>query len=198
MVSFARFWRYHQVLVFCLVVLTLSASPVISVCPSAQEDILPAGVSPDSSAAVEAVDEDIPLRACITLKKGGKIVMELLVDDAPLAVERFITLVRSRFYDGMRFHRAESFVVQTGKKDHDYPPLRGEMFDQELRHKVGMVGMARKPNSYDSATTQFYIVKEYRASLNGEYTLFARVIEGMDIVQAIKKNDKIISIEIID
>ena len=58
--------------------------------------------------------------------------------------------------------------------------------------------MARKPDSYDSGTTQFYIVKECRSSLQGEYTVFGEVIEGMDFVHKIKKNDKIKSIEIVE
>jgi cyclophilin family peptidyl-prolyl cis-trans isomerase len=157
----------------------------------------------DSSASVEdsslAEKEAVPvLKAKIELKKGGVILIELFPDDAPITVERFIELVRKGFYDDMRFHRVEDFVVQTGKKDNDYPPIIGEMFGQDLRHKVGSVGMARKPDSYDSATTQFYIVKECRSALQGEYTVFGEVIEGMDIVHKIKKNDKIKSIEIVE
>jgi len=71
------------------------------------------------------------------------------------------------------------------------------MFDQKLTHDPGMVGMARLPDDYDSGTTQFYIVKERKPNFNGEYTLFGRVVEGMELVGAIEKNDKIKRMEIV-
>ncbi|MBN1163259.1 MAG: peptidylprolyl isomerase [Candidatus Krumholzibacteriota bacterium] len=137
-------------------------------------------------------------RACITLEKGEKIILEMMPAEAPLAVERITGLINEGFYDGLKFHRVLDFLAQTGKKESPLPPVEGEMFFQDLRHQVGMVGMARLPDDYNSATTQFYIVKEYRSSLNGEYTIFARVVEGMEIVQKIKKGDKIETIKLIE
>jgi peptidyl-prolyl cis-trans isomerase B (cyclophilin B) len=130
-------------------------------------------------------------RAVIVLEKGGEIEMELMPKDAPLAVERFTTLVKDGFYNGLKFHRVESWCVQTGKKDTDLEPIEGEMFFQDLKHDKGMVGMARLVSDYDSATTQFYIMKECKAALNGEYTIFACVVNGMDVVANVKKGDKI-------
>ena len=129
--------------------------------------------------------------AVIRMEEGGIIKLEFMEDKAPLAVGRVKKLIRSGFYDGLEFHRVESYLVQTGKKDHQYPPVPGEMFSQYIKHTTGMVGMARLPSDYDSATTQFYICKSDIASIDGEYTLFARVIEGMDIVQEIEEGDKI-------
>jgi cyclophilin family peptidyl-prolyl cis-trans isomerase len=134
----------------------------------------------------------------ITMHDGGKIVIELLPDQAPLAVERILKLVAEGFYEGMPFHRVESYLVQIGKKDNELPPVEGEMFGQNLRHEKGMVGMARLPNEYDSATTQFYICKKDLPRLNGEYTLFGRVVEGMEIIEKIKKGDKTESIAILE
>jgi len=131
----------------------------------------------------------------INLEGGGRIIMELLQEDAPLTIERFTELVNKDFYDGLEFHRVESYLVQTGDREHQYSPVTGEMFSQYLRHEEGMVGMARRPDDYDSATTQFYICKKELSSLNGEYTLFARVIEGMDLVHEIEEGDRIESVE---
>ncbi len=132
----------------------------------------------------------------ITLEKGGEIVIELLPDMAPRAVERILALVREGFYNDLRFHRVEPYLVQTGKKESELPPIEGEMFGQNCPHKIGMVGMARLPDDYDSATTQFYIMKKSHPRFNGEYTIFGCVIEGMDRVQQIKKGWKIEEITI--
>lgn len=136
-------------------------------------------------------------RIGIVLEKGGEIVIELFSHQAPLAVERILSLAGEGFYDGLKFHRVESYLVQTGRKESELPPVEGEMFGQSIRHEAGMVGMARLPDDYDSAVTQFYIMKEHRPRLNGEYTLFGRVVEGMDFVNKIKKGWKIEKISVL-
>jgi peptidyl-prolyl cis-trans isomerase B (cyclophilin B) len=140
---------------------------------------------------------DVP-RVVIVLDKGGEIVMELMPEEAPLAVERFTFLVNEGFYDGLKFHRVESWLIQTGKKDTELATIEGEMFFQDLKHDKGMVGMARFPNDYDSATTQFYILKECKNALNGEYTIFACVVEGMDVVMNVKKGAKIKEVRFVE
>ncbi len=178
---------FPAIVVFLLFSFTGSGAQVPADSSLSRPDTIPAGRE----------EAQLP-RARIDLEKGGTVIIELFPDDAPVTVARFIELVQSGFYDGLPFHRVESFVVQTGKKDNDYPPIVGEMFDQDLRHEVGTVGMARKPDSYDSGTTQFYIVTEYRSALHGEYTVFGKVVEGMDLVHEIKKNDKITKIEMVE
>lgn len=150
--------------------------------------------APDTASTEGAVRKGL----CMTLEKGGTVVIELYPDKAPKTVERIMMLSGEGFYDGLRFHRVESFLVQTGKGEHDLPPLEGEMFGQRIWHEEGMVGMARLPNSYDSATTQFYIMKERRPNLNGEYTLFGRVVSGMEHIHNLKKGGKIESLKICD
>lgn len=160
------------------------------------------GGSADTAAVAESdsVCEETEIPANpeirITLEKGGEIIIELLPDMAPRAVERILTLVREGFYNDLRFHRVESYLVQTGKKESELSPIEGEMFGQNCPHKIGMVGMARLPDDYDSATTQFYIMKKSYPRFNGEYTLFGCVIEGMDHVHRIKKGWKIKEITI--
>jgi cyclophilin family peptidyl-prolyl cis-trans isomerase len=161
--------------------------------PRQQEEAETAGKPAEEKPEVA----DAP-RVEIVLDKGGTILMELLPKEAPLAVERFTLLVNDGFYDGLKFHRVESWIVQTGKKDTDLEPIEGEMWFQDLKHDKGMVGMARLVDDYDSATTQFYILKECKAVLNGEYTLFARVVEGMDVVMGVKKGAKIEQIRFVE
>jgi len=149
-----------------------------------------AAAHPDSAALAKP-------RILVTVEKRGAIVIELIPDQAPKACERMLALVKAGFYNGLKFHRVESYLVQTGVGESALPPVEGEMFSQHLSHQAGMVGMARFPDNYDSATTQFYIMKEPRPLLNAEYTLFGRVVEGMDVVRAIKKGDTIKSIEVV-
>jgi cyclophilin family peptidyl-prolyl cis-trans isomerase len=132
----------------------------------------------------------------ITTEKYGDIVIELYPKEAPKAVERIVSLVQSGFYNGLWFHRVESYVIQTGAIESELPKIEGEMFSQKLTHEEGMVGMARLPDDYDSAKTQFYICRQHLPLMNNEYTLFGKVIQGMDSVKKIKKGDKIKAITI--
>lgn len=136
-------------------------------------------------------------RLVLDLETEKRIVIELYADDAPITVKRIIELAEEGFYDGSEFHRVESWLVQAGK-DHfeEHTPIEGEMFFQDFKHEKGMVGMARLVDDYDSATTQFYIIKEHKAVLNGEYTIFGCVVEGMDCVMGIEKGCKIASARI--
>jgi cyclophilin family peptidyl-prolyl cis-trans isomerase len=137
-------------------------------------------------------------RMVITTAKYGDIVVELYPKEAPKAVERIMTLVKSGFYNGLTFHRVESYVIQTGAAESDLPPIEGEMFSVKLTHEDGMVGMARLPDEYDSAKTQFYICKQHLPLMNGEYTLFGKVVEGLDIVHKIKRGDSIKEIRLVE
>jgi cyclophilin family peptidyl-prolyl cis-trans isomerase len=141
-------------------------------------------------------EEDTASCICMKLEGGGTVRIELYPEQAPKTVERILKLVREGFYDGLKFHRVESFLVQTGRKDSELEPLEGEMFGQKIWHEEGMVGMARLPTGYDTATTQFYIMKERKPKLNGEYTLFGCVVEGMEHIRDIKKGNKIDSISL--
>jgi cyclophilin family peptidyl-prolyl cis-trans isomerase len=147
----------------------------------------------------DATDAAPPLpRIVITTEKYGDIVIELYPKEAPKAVERIMSLVQSGFYDGLRFHRVEPYVIQTGAVESDLEPVEGEMFGQKLTHEDGMVGMARLPDDYDSAKTQFYICKKHLPLMNSEYTLFGKVIQGLDIVHKIKRGDTIKTIKVME
>jgi cyclophilin family peptidyl-prolyl cis-trans isomerase len=137
-------------------------------------------------------------RIAITTEKYGDIVIELYPKEAPKAVERILSLVRAGFYNGLPFHRVESYVIQTGLAESKLPTIEGEMFGVKLTNEDGMVGMARLPDDYDSAKTQFYICKQHLPAMNGEYTLFGKVIEGLDAVHKIKKGDRIKTIKVVE
>ena len=122
---------------------------------------------------------------------GGTVTIELRQDLAPGHVERITTLANSGFYDGLTFHRViAGFMAQTGDPlgngtgGSDLPDLAAE-FNQES-FVTGTLGMARKGDPFvDSANSQFFIVTADSPHLNGSYTLFGEVIEGMEHVLAI-------------
>ncbi len=123
----------------------------------------------------------------------GRVVVELFPEIAPKHVERIKTLARQGFYDGVVFHRViDGFMAQTGDPTgtgtggSDYPDLRAEFSDEP--HIRGAVSMARASNP-NSANSQFFIVTADSRFLDGQYTVFGRVVQGMELVDRIKKGD---------
>ena len=120
----------------------------------------------------------------------GKVVIEMLPEVAPKHVDRIRTLVREGFYDGIVFHRVmDGFMAQTGDPTGTGRGGSGQNIDAEFSTEPfvrGTVGMARaqSPNSADS---QFFICFDDASFLNGQYTVWGRVIEGMEAVDQIKK-----------
>jgi len=131
--------------------------------------------------------------ATVEMEKGGKIVIELYPRDAPITVANFIKLIKMKFYDGLTFHRVEpGFVVQGGDPNGDGSGGPGWTIKDEynkLKHLEGSLGMAktRQPNS---AGSQFYICLGPAPHLDGGYTVFGRVIKGMDVVRKIRIGDR--------
>ncbi|MGJ8532460.1 MAG: peptidylprolyl isomerase [Alphaproteobacteria bacterium] len=123
--------------------------------------------------------------------KTGQVKIELLPDAAPSHVERMKSLANSGFYDGLKFHRViDGFMAQTGDPlgngtgGSDLPDLKAEFSDVPFER--GTLGMARS-NSPNSANSQFFIMFDSASHLNGQYTVFGKVTEGMDHVDQIKK-----------
>ena len=152
--------------------------------------------------------------------KDGEVVIELFDEIAPKHVERFKLLVKEKKYDGVVFHRViQGFMAQTGDVEYGnsnsesfdlrragtggskYPDLKAEF--SALPHEKGTLSMARSAHP-DSANSQFFICLESAPHLDRNYTVFGKVIEGMEFVDLIKKGegsngevsepDKIISI----
>jgi peptidylprolyl isomerase len=125
--------------------------------------------------------------------KDGRVVIELLPDLAPKHVARIKELVRKGFYDGLVFHRViEGFMAQTGDPLGNGTGGSGTKLPAEFSKQPferGAVGMARSrdPNSGDS---QFFICFAPAPFLNGQYTVWGQVTQGMDVVDQIKKGDR--------
>lgn len=129
-------------------------------------------------------------RMILQLSNGGTVVIQLRPDAAPNHVQRIQTLVRQGFYDGTIFHRViPGFMAQggvptgTGEGGSKLPDLKAEF--NSLPHLRGTVAAARTADNVDTANSQFYIMFAPNASLDGQYTVFGRVISGMDVVDKI-------------
>jgi peptidylprolyl isomerase len=124
----------------------------------------------------------------------GRIVIELRPDLAPKTVARFKELVRQKFYDGLTFHRViPGFMAQGGDPKGDGQGGSGVNIPAEFskeKHVRGTVSMARRADNPNSADSQFFIVVRESADLDGKYTVFGRVVHGMDYVDRIKKGSK--------
>ncbi len=126
--------------------------------------------------------------------KDGRVVIQLLPDIAPLHVERIKTLTRQGFYDGVVFHRViEGFMAQTGdptgtgRGGSKLGHVKAE-FTRNRRFLRGTVGAARAqdPNSADS---QFFIMFAPGPFLDGQYTIWGQVVEGMQFVDRIARGE---------
>jgi peptidylprolyl isomerase len=123
----------------------------------------------------------------------GRIVIKLRTDIAPLHAERIKQLAREGFYNNVPFHRVmDGFMAQTGDGQNfngtggsKYPNLKQEF--SNVHFKRGIVGMARRGDSVDSANSQFFIMFGDGASLDGQYTVVGEVVSGMDVVDKLKK-----------
>ena len=149
--------------------------------------------------------------------KDGTVTIELLPDVAPGHCERMKELARAGEYDNVCFHRViDGFMAQTGDVQHgdmedgfnirmagtggsSHPDLAAEF--SKLPHDRGTLGAARSANP-DSANSQFFINFTDNHFLNGQYTVYGRVIEGMDLVDAIVRGeppaspDRMISVKV--
>lgn len=148
------------------------------------------GVFLMATSTASAAPRDLENTLYIELKTG-RVVIELRPDVAPNHVARIKELARKGFYDGIVFHRViEGFMAQTGDPTgtgtggSDLPDLKAEF--NSMKHIRGTLSMARS-QSPDSANSQFFICFKPANFLDGQYTAFGQVVEGMEFVDAIKK-----------
>ncbi len=137
--------------------------------------------------------------------KDGDVKIELFKDIAPKHVERFLTLSNEKKYDGVVFHRViDGFMAQTGDVEFgnstsenydikragtggsEYPDLKAEF--SELPHERGTLSMARSSNE-DSANSQFFICFKASSFLDRQYTVFGKVVAGMEFVDMITRGE---------
>ena len=143
--------------------------------------LLPAGTDPDNTLILETTP--------------GSIVIKLRTDVAPGHAERLKKLAREKFYDNVPFHRViDGFMAQTGDGQYGngtggskHPDLKAEF--SKVPFDRGIVGMARKGHSNDSANSQFFIMFDEGHFLNRQYTVIGEVVEGMDVVDKLKRGE---------
>ncbi len=130
----------------------------------------------------------------------GDIVVELFTKDAPHTVNNLVFLARDKFYDGTTFHRViADFMVQGGDPEGTGRGGPGYKFNDETRgnpnhHERGVLSMANAgPNTNGS---QFFITHVATPWLDGKHTVFGKVLQGLEVVDAIKQGDKLISVTI--
>jgi peptidylprolyl isomerase len=154
---------------------------------------LPKGIDPENTLVLDATP--------------GRIVIKLRNDVAPGHAERMKLLAREQFYDDVPFHRViDGFMAQTGDGEFgngtggsDHPDLRAEFSDVPFTR--GVVGMARTSNPH-SANSQFFIMFDDGSFLNGQYTVIGEVVQGMDVVDKLKRGepprdpDKIVKMQV--
>jgi len=170
-----------------LLSLFLAASPALAKeAPVADAPVLPTVVNPDPAVQPENV-------LLLYLSNGGKVTIRLMPEWAPNHVERIKTLARDGFYNGIIFHRViDGFMAQTGdptgtgQSGSQLPDLKAEF--NAMPHLRGTLSMARTEQP-DSANSQFFIVFYPRFSLDRKYTVFGRVIAGMDVADRIERGE---------
>ena len=138
------------------------------------------------------IDESRKYFATVKMTGGGEFVMQLFPDKAPLTVNSFVFLAREGYFDGVTFHRVlEGFMAQGGDPTGTGIGGPGYEFaneDSDLTFdKAGVVAMANAGR--DTNGSQFFITFVPYPSLNGGYTIFGQVIEGMDAVNSITRRD---------
>ena len=135
----------------------------------------------------------------ITMSDGRKMKGELYPEFAPQSVGNFVALANSGFYDGLIFHRViPGFMIQGGDpKGQGYGGpgycIKGEFsangVQNPLRHTYGVLSMARSSNP-DSAGSQFFVMTSDSPHLDGQYAAFGKVLEGMDVAEAIVRSPR--------
>lgn len=158
--------------------------------------------SASSTSVIDSVDENDPYatgihHATIEVEGYGTIEVALNANVAPISVSNFCNLANQGFYDGLTFHRIiDGFMIQGGDPSGDgtggaTQNIKGEFskngVENPISHVRGTISMARS-SSYDSASSQFFIMQKTTTSLDGQYAAFGSVTSGMEVVDAICAN----------
>jgi peptidylprolyl isomerase len=154
---------------------------LVCVAPALAQVKLPAGLDPQNTILLDT--------------KYGRVIIKLRNDIAPKHAERIKLLTREGFYNNVPFHRViPGFMAQTGDGQFGngtggskYPPLKAEF--SQVPYVRGIVGMARTSDP-NSANSQFFIMLAPNAGLTGQYTVIGEVVQGMDVVDKIKKGSQ--------
>jgi peptidyl-prolyl cis-trans isomerase B (cyclophilin B) len=132
----------------------------------------------------------------------GTIELELYAEHAPQTVNNFVFLAGEGFYDGVTFHRViNDFMIQTGDPTGTGRGGPGYKFGDEtkgnpLKHERGVISMANAGPGTNGS--QFFITHSPQSHLNGKHTVFGKVTKGLDVVDAIKQGDVMVSVKVAD
>lgn len=156
------------------------------------ESTQPSSAKQWSSPPPFTIDPSVQYFATIKMKKGGEIMIQLYADKAPVTVNNFVFLARQGFFDGTTFHRVlADFMAQGGDPTGTGSGGPGYEFQNEESDlsfdKAGVVAMANAGR--DTNGSQFFITFGPADWLDGGYTIFGQVIEGMDVVNNIRLRD---------
>lgn len=144
----------------------------------------------------------------LNVERKGQIVIELFTKQAPKTTAHIIELVKQGYYDGQRFYRVittpRPYLVQIGAPDSrtksmDDPTLQHEGTGARIPYEetgfsndaAGVVGLAANPGDRNSGDAQFYILLAPAPFLDGNYTVFGKVVEGMGVLKSIEKGDAV-------
>ena len=184
---------------------------LLAACGGGERVVRPPSQSPNLTAATRTVAPATPTggtataapsasgatTAIVELEKGGSFTIALRPDKAPQTVARFVGKVNAGFYNGLKFHRVEDWVVQGG--DPLGTGTGGDRVPSEyndLSFKLGAVGIARGSDPAFNNDSQWFVVKKDSTFLDRQYTNFGTVTSGMDVVMNIAIGDKIKNITV--
>ncbi|MBQ8342079.1 MAG: peptidylprolyl isomerase [Clostridia bacterium] len=184
---------------FVLLIALLLCLPIVGCNETPEEPAVTYPVDPATSYTVSLPRAEGRTKFVqFTMEGGATFVVELYADKAPITVENFQALVESGFYNGLTFHRVyKGFMIQGGDPDGNGTggspnKILGEFaynpdFEgvNDLSHTRGVISMARRGDSYNSASSQFFVMHESNPGLDGQYAAFGRVVAGMDTIDTI-------------
>ncbi|CAN5506134.1 hypothetical protein BH11ARM1_BH11ARM1_16920 [soil metagenome] len=139
----------------------------------------------------------------------GNIIIKLHSKQAPKTVEHILELVKAGFYNGQRFHRVERtpkpYLVQVGDPNSKSGDLSGAgatngtlaYEDSGFKNEAGAVGLAHSVDNRDTGDGQFYMLLDRSSFLDNNYTVFGRVVDGMDVLRKIVKGDRLVSVTVV-
>ena len=180
-------------------------TPVASdpVAPAAQPAATDASAPPPANSAYDMTvqaDGMSKAVATLTMEKGETAKFRFYTNEAPNTARRIAELIAQGFYNGIIVHRVEpGFVVQAGDPTATGSGGSGMKLKAEFnahKHVPGIWSMARLPSDVDTADSQFFIMLGTAPSLDNQYTVFGKVVEGFENIQKIQKGDKIKSFTI--
>jgi cyclophilin family peptidyl-prolyl cis-trans isomerase len=147
----------------------------------------------------------------LDIEGRGNVYIKLHIKEAPKTCAHVLDLVRSRFYEGQRFHKVikspRPYLVQIGDPgsrvgDLDAVGSGGSGIsvpyeDSGFANEAGAVGLASVKNAKDSGDSQFYMLLDNAAFLDKKYTIFGQVVEGMDVLKRVERGDRLLSVTIL-